>query len=267
MVAGQVAIVIGTAVLPKITAFIKGVIELNPKLLAIAGAITTVAAAAIGLAAALSTINFALTTLGIAGGAKKLGQAFAAGMAGPPQIKALTLLAAAALGTGAALGGKAMVDEFDKAIVGMQNKLKGITGANFVLPDANGGLNIPTTEDKDANKRQSRLNMLLMEQLRLNNEAGTIGKDKLSQLRAQYELLNQLLPLELKQLGLTLKGKELAQARLNKTLEYRNEFARIGKEISDTNNQIKKNRSQKQTIKTRQKEVLTLTCYEKILNF
>lgn len=251
LVAGQVAIAIGNALLPKITGLIQGLTNANPTLLAVAGAIGTVAAAAIGLAAALTTVNFALTTLGIGAGAKQLGQAFKAGMAGPPQIKALTLVAAAALGGGAALGGKAMVDEFDKAIRSMQERLKSIMGADFKLPDAMGDFTTPPSqkdqekqrreaekERRDALAAASRLNQLVMENLRLNTDAGALGKDRLSQLDGQLVLLRQLMALELKDLNLTKTGAELAQARINKLMEYRLEFARVESDIASTTKEI-----------------------------
>lgn len=93
-------------------------------------------------------------------------------------------------------------------------------------------------DKRDAEKTQSRMNELLSDNLRLNTELGNIGKDRLSQIRAEHELIPQLLKLELADLNATLKGDELRQARINTILEARTRALQLEQEFKDVTNEI-----------------------------
>lgn len=153
LLGGGVAAVIGTAVLPKITELIKKVSKAPPDLLAFAAAFTSIGLAILGAVAALAVFNTALAASGIAAGAKKMGGLFAAGMAGPPQVKGLTLLAAGALGAGAVMGIGKVKEQFEDTIAEMQKMLANV--GKFQLPSGGGALPDPAAQaDKEAKARK-----------------------------------------------------------------------------------------------------------------
>lgn len=151
LLGGGVAAVIGTAVLPRVTELIKKVAAAPPQLLAFAAAFGSIALAILGAVAALAVFNTALAASGVAAGAKKLGGLFAAGMAGPPQAKALTLLAAGAIGAGTAMGIDKLKKDFEATISDLQNML-GNVGKFQLLTGGGGGADLAGKETKARRK-------------------------------------------------------------------------------------------------------------------
>lgn len=152
LIGGSVAAVIGTAVLPKVTELIKKVAAAPPQLLAFAAAFGSIALAVLGAVAALAVFNTALAASGIAAGAKKLGGVFAAGMAGPPMVKGLTLLAAGAVGAGTAFGIKKLKEDFEGGITELQSMLMNV--GKFQLPTGGGGGGNAGLADKETKARR-----------------------------------------------------------------------------------------------------------------
>ena len=84
----------------------------------------------------------------------------------------------------------------------------------------------------------SRINDLLQDNLRLNTELGNIGKDRISQIYAELNLIPQLLRLDLPRLNASLKGKELSQARINTLLAASQRDAELREELNNVNKEI-----------------------------
>ncbi len=85
---------------------------------------------------------------------------------------------------------------------------------------------------------QSNLNQLLIENLRLNTELGNVGKDRISQLNAEIDLIPQVLKLQLSVLNASVKGKDLQQARINAITEARARSAQLEEELEGVNKEV-----------------------------
>ena len=85
---------------------------------------------------------------------------------------------------------------------------------------------------------QSNLNQLLIENLRLNTELGNVGKDRISQLNAEIELIPQVLKLQLSVLNASVKGKDLQQSRINAITQARTRSAQLEEELQGVNKEV-----------------------------
>ena len=85
---------------------------------------------------------------------------------------------------------------------------------------------------------RSNLNQLLIENLRLNTELGNVGKDRISQLNAEIELIPQILKLQLSVLNASAKGQDLQQARINAITEARTRSAQLEEELEGVNKEV-----------------------------
>ena len=85
---------------------------------------------------------------------------------------------------------------------------------------------------------QSNLNQLLIDNLRLNTELGNVGKDRISQLNAEIELIPQVLKLQLSVLNASVKGKDLQQSRINAITETRTRSAQLKEELEGVNKEV-----------------------------
>ena len=79
----------------------------------------------------------------------------------------------------------------------------------------------------------SRMNQLLQENLRLNTDLGKVGKDRISQINAEIDLIPQLLRLELQDINLKLKGKERDAARINTIMTARTRSLQLEEELKN----------------------------------
>jgi hypothetical protein len=75
-------------------------------------------------------------------------------------------------------------------------------------------------ESAGETKEASRINQLLQESLRLNNEKNIIGKDELTQLELKVKLAQAIFVLEEDQIKSSMKGREQQIALNNATLAY-----------------------------------------------
>lgn len=85
---------------------------------------------------------------------------------------------------------------------------------------------------------ESNLNQLLIDNLRLNTELGNVGKDRISQLNAEIELIPQILKLQLSVLGASIKGQDLQQSRINAITEARARSAELEKTLEGVNKEV-----------------------------
>ena len=85
---------------------------------------------------------------------------------------------------------------------------------------------------------QSNLNQLLIDNLRLNTELGNVGKDRISQLNAEIELIPQVLKLQLSVLNASVKGKDLQQSRINAITEAQARSAELDQELEGVNKEV-----------------------------
>jgi tape measure domain-containing protein len=85
---------------------------------------------------------------------------------------------------------------------------------------------------------QSNLNQLLIENLRLNTELGNVGKDRISQLNAEIELIPQILKLQLSVLNASVKGQDLQQSRINAITEARARSAELEQQLEGVNKEV-----------------------------
>jgi len=85
---------------------------------------------------------------------------------------------------------------------------------------------------------RSNLNQLLIENLRLNTELGNVGKDRISQLNAEIELIPQILKLQLSVLNASAKGQDLQQARINAITEARTRSAQLEEDLEGVNKEV-----------------------------
>jgi tape measure domain-containing protein len=85
---------------------------------------------------------------------------------------------------------------------------------------------------------QSNLNQLLIENLRLNTELGNVGKDRISQLNAEIELIPQILKLQLSVLNASVKGQDLQQSRINAITEARARSADLEQQLEGVNKEV-----------------------------
>lgn len=108
----------------------------------------------------------------------------------------------------------------------------GSAGGSGSAGGASGGGNTTAVQGR------SRMNDLLAENLRLNTELGNVGKDRISQLNAQIDLIPQLLKLELADIDATMKGNEQAQARINAIQDARLQSVKLEEELRAVNREI-----------------------------
>jgi tape measure domain-containing protein len=99
-------------------------------------------------------------------------------------------------------------------------------------------------EREKVKREQIELNQLLQEQLRLNSADGAIGKDRLSQLNGQLELLPEILKYQIRVIELQATGTKRQLETNNATLaakiktkELKDEVIDLQKEVQEINNQ------------------------------
>jgi TP901 family phage tail tape measure protein len=108
--------------------------------------------------------------------------------------------------------------------------------AALAAMDGGGGGAESTKATKTA--PQSNLNQLLIENLRLNTELGNVGKDRISQLNAEIELIPQILKLQLSVLNASVKGQDLQQSRINAITEARARSADLEQQLEGVNKEV-----------------------------
>jgi tape measure domain-containing protein len=86
-------------------------------------------------------------------------------------------------------------------------------------------------KQREALQRQTEMNRLLQEQVKLNYEAGAVGAGDLARLDAEQELLKQLVRLRIEEAGLTSKSEDIRRQKIvNITKEFEVEKSRIAEE-------------------------------------
>ena len=94
--------------------------------------------------------------------------------------------------------------------------------------------------EEEALRKQTSINRLLQEQLRLNFEAGAIDADALGKLEAEESLLKQIIRLKINEVTLTSKTKDERELGIiNLSSEFTKESKRISKQRADILEEIK----------------------------
>ena len=94
--------------------------------------------------------------------------------------------------------------------------------------------------EEEALRKQTSINRLLQEQLRLNFEAGAIDADALGKLEAEESLLKQIIRLKINEVMLTSKTKDERELGIiNLSSEFTKESKRISKQRADILEEIK----------------------------
>ena len=112
--------------------------------------------------------------------------------------------------------------------------------AALAAMDGGGGTGATRATETAAqsNANQSLLIQNLIENLRLNTELGNVGKDRISQLKAEIELIPQVLKLQLSELNASAKGKELQQSKTNAIIEAQTRSAQLEEELQGVNREV-----------------------------
>ena len=233
LLVGTVAVAIANGLLPPLTTLIGGIATGNPKVLSFAAAIGAIATGAIVAAAALSTLNAAMSFLGIGAGFKKGGKALLSLASKGPAGAGLATLIAAAIGGGAVLGVKKLTEEFEGGIKDMQ---KLITDASkFDLSALGGNKNPldPTVNEEAAEKLaadQAQLDKTLAQNaIRLDE---TVFQNRKALLEQQYEFERRLQEKNTDNWVMGFTGAARAMASLitqfgSKGLGYATEFKQL----------------------------------------